>query len=121
MTLSAKTSLMLGVHKAGFRREGHINDYLTFIQFHDSHLSFFFLTSTDSHPDFRKPKPDNDKEHTSHNDVLRWRPIEEELRVRGEGPRGLEYVLVMTCFSWHSLNPLKTWRVPFTKVRCLTV
>ena len=23
MTLSAKTSLMLGVHKAGFRREGH--------------------------------------------------------------------------------------------------
>ena len=24
MTLSAKTSLMLGVHKAGFRREGHI-------------------------------------------------------------------------------------------------
>ena len=24
VTLSAKTSLMLGVHKAGFRREGHI-------------------------------------------------------------------------------------------------
>ena len=23
VTLSAKTSLMLGVHKAGFRREGH--------------------------------------------------------------------------------------------------
>ena len=27
VTLSAKTSLMLGVHKAGFRREGHINKY----------------------------------------------------------------------------------------------
>ena len=24
VTLSAKTSLMLGVHKAGFRKEGHI-------------------------------------------------------------------------------------------------
>ena len=29
VTLSAKTSLMLGVHKAGFRREGH-NSMQTF-------------------------------------------------------------------------------------------
>ena len=29
VTLSAKTSLMLEVHKAGFRREGHFYDTFT--------------------------------------------------------------------------------------------
>ena len=31
VTLSAKTSLMLGVHKAGFRREGHISCHYYFV------------------------------------------------------------------------------------------